>query len=168
MSEPVIEPWIAAWPESMPPALQERLVVWLLAWDAASLAQRIRIELSGRMVSSLGRAYLDRRIVRISAHLIEPGREALLEEVFCHEVAHLVVHERHGRGARPHGREWRALLRQVGSRVRVTVPREECAFLPAPPRRRRRRRVSRRARASHSWIADGLWSALRRLQGRLM
>lgn len=157
------------WPEAMPCALRERLTVWLAAWDAASLAGRMRIEVSGRMRSSLGRAYLERRIVRINAHLLAPGREALLEEVFCHEVAHLVVHERHGRAARPHGREWRSLLRQVGSPVRVTVPREECLFLPPAHRRRRRgrRRPSRRA-VPHLGLFDGLWSALRRLHGRLM
>lgn len=163
---------LPAWPDALPRTLEPRLLAWLESWDASALADAMRIETSSRMRSSLGRAYLERRLVRLNHLLLEPGREALLDEVFCHEVAHLVVHERHGRRASPHGREWRALLRSVGSPVRVTIPREECAFLP--PERRRRRRVRRRprrvGRAGPRYLSllDGLRSAFNRLHGRLM
>ncbi|MBM4113448.1 MAG: SprT family zinc-dependent metalloprotease [Phycisphaerae bacterium] len=157
------------WPESLPRSLQPELVRWLRDWNAIPHALDFRIESSSRMRSSLGRAYLDRRLVRINDRLARPGAEALLVEVLCHELAHLVVHERHGRHARPHGREWRSLLRQVGSRERVTIPREECAFLPPTRRRSRRRRAAWRSPGSdHSSVLGGIWSALRRLHGRLM
>ena len=161
-----------AWPDALPRALEPRLFEWLRAWDAHALVGVMTIETSSRMRSSLGRAYLERRLVRLNALLIAPGREALLDEVFCHEVAHLVVHERHGRRAAPHGREWRALLRQVGSPVRVTIPRDECAFLPPEQRRRRRRRRRRRtahrAGAIHPSFFGGLLSVFKRFHGRLM
>jgi len=166
-------PAATAWPEALPRSLEPRLRSWLDSWNAIELLSTMRIETSTRMRSSLGRAYLDRSLVRVNHLLIAPGREALLDEVFCHEVAHLVVHERHGRRAAPHGREWRLLLIQVGAPVRVTIPREECSFLP-PERRiaRRRRRRSRRSPSPvarrYSGLFDGIWSALNRLQGRLM
>jgi SprT-like family len=161
---------LPSWPEALPRALEPRLFEWLHAWDAHALIETMTIETSSRMRSSLGRAYLDRRLVRLNALLIAPGREALLDEVFCHEVAHLVVHERHGRRAAPHGREWRALLRQVGSPVRVTIPRDECAFLPPEQRRgrRRRRRRAHRGRAAQPSFLGGLLSVFKRFHGRLM
>ncbi len=161
------------WPAPLPPSLQPRLVHWMHSWDAAVLAAEVRLESSGRMRSSLGRAYLEQRLVRINRRLAAPGLERLLEEVLCHELAHLVVFERHGSRARPHGREWRSLLREVDSPVRVTIPRDECSFLP--PVRRRRRRRSRRAPMFHPGTAmlqrmlpAALWTALTRFHGRLM
>lgn len=165
-----IEPrCLREWPPLLPSSLRPRVVHWLGSWQALEIAREFRLETSGRMRSSLGRAYLDRRLVRINAMLVRPGLEALLEEVMCHEFAHLVVHERHGHRVRPHGREWRSLLLEVGSTVRVTIPRAECPFLDSPERRapRRRRRARRRA-AAHWTGLGGVWSVLRRLQGRLM
>lgn len=160
------------WPAMLPSTLQPRLLAWLHAWDALDASRDFRIETSGRMRSSLGRAYLDRRLVRINALLVQPGVEALLEEVLCHEIAHLVVHERHALRARPHGREWRNLLREVGITVRVTIPRKECAFLPPVRRRSNRRRRHRppgpRAASAYWTGLGGLWSAWTRFQGRLM
>jgi SprT protein len=34
--------------------------------------------------------------------------------VLCHELAHLAVHRLHGRSAKPHGPEWRALMQAAG------------------------------------------------------
>ncbi len=45
----------------------------------------------------------------------------LRDEIVCHEAAHLVVFERHGRGGRPHGREWQELMRRVGLAPRVRI-----------------------------------------------
>lgn len=164
---------IMDWPDGLPRSFEARLEVWLRSWDASDLASRLRIETSSRMRSSLGRAYLERRLVRLNHRLLDPAHHALLDEVFCHEVAHLVVHERHGRAAAPHGREWRTLLHEVGSPVRVTIPRDECWFLPPERRRRRRRRRGRRRcapgrAARYPSLFGGLLSALSRLQGRLM
>ncbi|MBX3354504.1 MAG: SprT-like domain-containing protein [Phycisphaeraceae bacterium] len=166
--DPPAPPRVRHWPAALPRLLEPRLMAWIDRWESHSLVEVMRIETSARMRSSLGRAYLERRLIRLNHLLLEPGREELLEEVFCHEVAHLVVFERHGHAAAPHGREWRSLLREVGARVRVTIPRDECRFLPLEqPRRRRRRRV-RRPQVMHQGLVGGMLEALRRLHGRLM
>lgn len=118
------------------PELQERARPVLrrlaAAWDEPRVLG-LDVGVSGRMVSSLGRAYLESGRVRVAAALV---RSRHLEEVLAHEAAHVVVHWRHGR-VRPHGREWRALLAQAGERARVRLDPLDVAL---PPRRRRRRR----------------------------
>ena len=44
-----------------------------------------------------------------------------LREIISHEAAHVVVWERSGRGARPHGPEWAALMRAAGFEARATL-----------------------------------------------
>jgi predicted SprT family Zn-dependent metalloprotease len=41
-------------------------------------------------------------------------------EVICHEAAHFVVWQRHGRAARPHGPEWAALVSLAGFEPKAT------------------------------------------------
>jgi SprT protein len=43
-----------------------------------------------------------------------------MPETVAHEVAHSVVYRLHGRGCRPHGREWRAVMKVLGFEPRVT------------------------------------------------
>jgi predicted SprT family Zn-dependent metalloprotease len=45
-----------------------------------------------------------------------------LAEVLCHELAHVVVWLEHGRRAKPHGPEWRALVERAGQRARLRLP----------------------------------------------
>jgi SprT protein len=48
----------------------------------------------------------------------DPGQH--MPETVAHEVAHSVVYRLHGRGRRPHGREWRAVMKTLGFEPRVT------------------------------------------------
>jgi predicted SprT family Zn-dependent metalloprotease len=50
------------------------------------------------------------------------GPPGVLREALCHEAAHAAVYEIHGRGPKPHGSEWRALMRAVGFAPRTKVP----------------------------------------------
>jgi SprT protein len=43
-----------------------------------------------------------------------------IPDTVAHEVAHSVVYRCHGRGRRPHGPEWRAVMRHLGFEPRVT------------------------------------------------
>ena len=52
---------------------------------------------------------------------LSDGRPTLLEEVLCHELAHAAVHRLHGRRAKPHGPEWKALMVKAGHEPRVRV-----------------------------------------------
>ncbi len=87
-------------------------------WSVQTIADRVEIQFSHRLRSSLGRCVPSRRIVRLNRCLLN-ARPALVEEVLCHELAHVVTFERHGRHCRPHGREWEALMRAAGFEPRV-------------------------------------------------
>jgi predicted SprT family Zn-dependent metalloprotease len=88
------------------------------------------------MRTTLGRCHPERAEVRIASFLLDAS-ESLQREVVCHEVAHAAVHELHGRAARPHGREWKVLMRAAGYEPRVRFPAELLAQLPAPARGQR-------------------------------
>lgn len=137
-------------------ALQLELDAWCAAWGVPDLSRRITIDVSGRFVSSLGRAYYRSTSIRLHAQLLEGGRETLLREVLCHEAAHLAAHAIHGERIMPHGREWRAIFAAAGYAPRATVPGEEAALVMPErrPRRRRRRRAgaASRARRLIQWL----------------
>ena len=97
------------------------LVGWEHLWNADRLADRLTVEVSSRLRSSVGRCYPERRLIRLAVCLIDGSRE-LLPEVLCHEAAHVVVYERFGRSVRPHGREWRRLVETAGFPARTRVP----------------------------------------------
>jgi predicted SprT family Zn-dependent metalloprotease len=82
-------------------------------WSLPDLSPTATIEFSDRMTTSLGRCVPSRRLIRLNARLRD-GDDELLKEVLCHELAHLAVYVRFGRGAEPHGKEWRRLVSLAG------------------------------------------------------
>jgi len=102
----------------LPSHLLQSLYRWLHLWDVPHLESKSRIEWSRRLARSLGRCYPDRRSIRISSYL-ESAPDGLLQEVLCHEMAHLAARELHGRKARPHGPEWKALMQKAGFAPRL-------------------------------------------------
>ncbi|HEY7699333.1 MAG TPA: SprT family zinc-dependent metalloprotease [Vicinamibacteria bacterium] len=121
----------------LPDDLRETLDRWLRLWDVPHLEAQSRIEWSPRLTRSLGRCYPDRRLIRISSHL-EGVPDGLLQEVLCHEMAHLATRELHGRSVRPHGPEWKALMTSAGFEPRTRLPSPNGA---APPGKRHARYV---------------------------
>lgn len=105
-------------------------------WACPELLTRPRIEQSTRMTRSLGRCYPARDLIRFTASL-DKLDERLTEEIITHELAHLVVHWRHGRAVRPHGREWRALMTAAGHPARAKLP-ADTGTLPIAMRTGRR------------------------------
>jgi predicted SprT family Zn-dependent metalloprotease len=110
---------------------------WAELWGVPDLADSVTVEFSPRFRSSLGRCRPVEGRIRLAAHLAN-GRRDLLEEVFCHELAHVAVHRLHGPKARPHGPEWKGLVSAAGFEPRVRFPPGEGGFPPRPPRRRAR------------------------------
>ena len=114
---------------------------WLGLWNTPGLAARATIEYSSRLTRSLGRCYPERRLIRLAGFLetgLDEGESTLLEEVLCHELAHLAARELHGLHIRPHGPEWKALMRAAGFEPRIRLPLPASAPNPRPRRRRQR------------------------------
>ena len=80
---------------------------------------------------SLGRCEPAKGEIRIARWLWEEAPE-LLPEVLCHELAHVAVFELYGRGPKPHGPEWKELVRRAGyePRLRLAVAGEADARIP--------------------------------------
>jgi len=122
---------------------------WAEAWGVPGLESRLAISFSTRMSRSLGRCHPERKLIRLAGWLRE-APDALLAEVLCHEVAHVAVHELHGRDCRPHGKEWKALMRSAGFQPRTRIPEDQ---LPAIGRLAARTgRKPRGKRRKLSWI----------------
>jgi len=60
-----------------------------------------------------GVAHLTENLLRFNAQLYRENREDFLRQTVAHEVAHLVAHQLHGAGIRPHGEEWQRIMREV-------------------------------------------------------
>ncbi len=107
------------------PAAPEKLSAqadWYFSfWRAPELIGTVKVSYSNRMRVTLGRACPERGYIHLNARLRELD-PALIDEVVCHEAAHILVYHRYGRSARPHGAEWAALLRQAGYRPRTRMP----------------------------------------------
>jgi len=108
---------------------------WAATWQRPGLERRLHISFSTRMTRSLGRCHPERGVIRLASWLRD-APASLLAEVLCHEVAHVATWELHGRACRPHGAEWRALMRAAGFEPRVRLPAE---LVPSAVRARRAR-----------------------------
>ncbi|MBB3142952.1 SprT family zinc-dependent metalloprotease [Halomonas organivorans] len=96
---------------------------------------RVWLDLRGR---SAGQAHFGRGGLRFNPVLLEENRHAFLVEVVPHEMAHWLVHHlEDGHRARPHGHEWRTVMRRLfGLAPRVTHRFDTARSSPAPHRYR--------------------------------
>lgn len=90
----------------------------------------VRFDLRGR---SAGQAIYARRsrvcAIRINAALLASHPREMLDETVPHEVAHVAIYRLYGNRVRPHGPEWKALMRAFG------LDPSPCHTLPAEPAR---------------------------------
>ena len=91
---------------------------WARLWRAPGLPNRVSVTFSERMQRSLGRCVPRTGAVRLNARVLG-NNPALLEEVLCHELAHVAIFQLHGPKVRPHGQEWGALIRAAGFEPRA-------------------------------------------------
>lgn len=88
----------------------ERLLAALC--EEHGISPQPALEWSRRLRRVLGKAYYDRRLIRLSAWLDHEQAQATLR----HELAHIAV----GRGPRPHGPRWQAWAVRLGTDPRAT------------------------------------------------
>ena len=119
----------------IPEALRPKAERWEKLWGLPGLAESVTVEFSRRFRTSLGLCWPAQSRIRLAAHL-EHDHPELLEEVFCHELAHVAVFRLHGRKVRPHGPEWKKLLVRAGFEPKTRVQPEDAKF---PERVKRRR-----------------------------
>lgn len=103
---------------------------WARKWKTPGIVD-VEIGFSSRMRTSLGRAYLRKKIVRLNEILLLPENRELFVEVACHEIAHLAAYELSHGSCRPHGAEWARLVSAAGFSPRLRAK----AVGPEPVRR---------------------------------
>lgn len=120
--------------------LQAETQAWLeralpLFRQAARMAPavEVRLDLRGSAAGQLRRYRDGRLVIRYNLAMAQRQPEDFVAETVPHEVAHVVTAVCHGQ-VRPHGPEWRAVMRWFG----VDQPRR-CHDFAAPAGRRQRR-----------------------------
>jgi SprT protein len=138
------------------PALPDPDPAWLARLDDTELCQALlaRVEAAWQLCRDVhpdlprptvwcdlrgkcaGQAHFGRGGLRFNPLLYTDNRRAFLVEVVPHEMAHWLVHHlRDGHLARPHGREWRTVMRRLfGLAPRVTHVFDTARASPAPYR----------------------------------
>lgn len=99
---------------------REKSAKLFMLWGFSELVHCVDIQFSRRLRSTLGRTRVDIHRVRLNPVLAETS-DGLLDEVLCHELAHIAVYERFGAKAKPHGPEWAGLVRQAGYAPRLSA-----------------------------------------------
>jgi len=82
-------------------------------WGIEDVADKVQVEFSKRIKRSLGRTQPSAKYIRLNPQL-QTGSKDLLEEVLCHELAHIAAHHIYGDSIRPHGPEWQSLVCVAG------------------------------------------------------
>lgn len=111
MSEAILKKQVIAGP--LPSSVSELIMRWMSLWGLPGFEQHIAVSFSSRLHRALGRCYAKRRRITLAERLKEM-KPSVLEEVLCHELAHLAVLELFGEKCRPHGSEWARLMRAAG------------------------------------------------------
>jgi predicted SprT family Zn-dependent metalloprotease len=113
-----------------------QLVALAIAWKSPRVA-KLDIRFNPSLRSTLARWVPPSNALEIGTAAKSRGPR-VFREIISHEAAHVVVWERSGRAARPHGPEWASLMQVAGFEARATLIR--CGY---------RRSVVNSARVRH-------------------
>lgn len=100
--------------------VKTRVEECFLLWGMPELSGSVSVEYSRRLTRSLGRTQVANHHVRLNP-ILEKDEQSLLDEVLCHELAHIAVYEHFGPAAKPHGKEWADLVEKAGYEPRIRI-----------------------------------------------
>jgi len=108
--------------------LRASILKFCSLWDVEELQGDIHVEFSTRLTRSLGRTQPLKKIIRLNRKLRTTLNDHL-EEVICHELAHIAAVHQHGDSIRPHGEQWQNLVRMAGYEpsIRIQVNGQTCS-----------------------------------------
>lgn len=81
-------------------------------WNFPELEEVVSLRFSARLKKTWARINLSTNTITLASEL--RGDRERLNDVLCHELAHVVSHERVGRAEGPHGPTWRRLVLDAG------------------------------------------------------
>jgi SprT protein len=81
----------------------------------ARISVEIRFDLRGSTAGQMRVCGRGHYLLRYNLALLQREGEGFIQRTVPHEVAHLIVHQRFGASARPHGAEWRAVMAALGA-----------------------------------------------------
>lgn len=116
--------------KGIPESLQSLARYWGELWGVPGRRGPVTVEYSARFRTSLGLCGPAQGRIRLAASVVNgdgprEGGTDLLEGVLCHELAHAAVHRLYRRQAKPHGPEWRRLVREAGFEPRLSIMTDE-------------------------------------------
>jgi predicted SprT family Zn-dependent metalloprotease len=122
----------------IPRRLYRDIQRWGRVWGIPGLAGELRIVFSKRLRMTLARCRpAEKRIVL--RHDLRRATSRRLDEVLCHEAAHVATHILYGPLVKPHGAEWKRLVSLVG--FDPVLRTRECGGNAKPRNRSRAARI---------------------------
>lgn len=101
--------------------LKELIATWAEKWGISGLEDDLIVRFDHRLSRSLGLCRPQSNMITLNPNLRDVPW-AQVEEVLCHETAHVAVYRLYGRACKPHGKEWAALVKMAGYLPRVRLP----------------------------------------------
>lgn len=89
-------------------------------WSFPALAESVSMRFSSRLSRSWARTNLRANTITLACELADDHER--LENVLCHELAHVVAFLRVGRAEGPHGPTWQRLVRDAGYEPVLRLP----------------------------------------------
>ena len=100
--------------------IEATVLKYCALWSVEEIQDDVTVLFSSRLTRSLGKTQPVRKVIRLNTQLCTT-LNPYLEEVICHELAHVVATHLYGPSIRPHGEEWKALMRSAGFEPNVRL-----------------------------------------------
>ena len=85
---------------------------WSRVWLLPDLPKSVSVQMNRRLRTSIARWVVSKERLELSSDFLKPNLDH--EAILCHELAHAAAIRKFGRRIRPHGPEWRSLVKSAG------------------------------------------------------